>query len=89
VLHASFDGLDAAARWRSWAKVLGLPALVEDRTGDLCEADMRMGGVTIDMPQPHRGASPLSARRPATFGYSGQGRHWPERLRTGARPHAY
>lgn len=89
LLHVSFDGADASARWRSWSKELGLPALVEDRSGETRLADPKLGGVFLGEPQPHKGASALSARRPLSFGYTGRGRYWPDRLVTGARPHAY
>lgn len=89
LLHASFDGADASARWRSWASQLGLPALVEDRHGETRETDPRLGGVRLGEPQPHKGASSLSARRPMSFGFTGRGRYWPDRTLTGMRPHAY
>ena len=89
LLHVSFDGADASARWRSWSKELGLPALVEDRSGETRLADPKLGGVFLGEPQPHKGASALSARRPLSFGYTGRGRYWPDRLVTGTRPHAY
>jgi hypothetical protein len=89
VLHASFDGADVAARWRSWGRVLNLPLLVEDREGDLREAERRLGSLLVDTPQPHAGANPLSARRPLTFGATGRPRLWPQRLTAGSRPPAY
>ena len=89
VLHASFDGADVAARWRSWGRVLNLPLLVEDREGDLRDAERRLGALLVDTPQPHAGANPLSASRPLTFGATGRPRLWPQRLSTGTRPLAY
>lgn len=88
-LHASFDGADIAARWRSWGRTLGLPLLLEDRGGELREAERRLGRLRIDAPQPHAGANPLSARRPLAFGATGRPRLWPQRLTAGARPPAY
>jgi hypothetical protein len=88
-LHASFDGADVAARWRSWGRVLALPLLLEDREGELQEAERRLGSLRIDTPQPHAGANPLSARRPMTFGVTGRPRLWPQRLGNGTRPPAY
>lgn len=88
VLHVSFDGADATARWRSWAKRLGLPSLVEDRSGGLNQSEDRLGGIVVDAPQPHRGASALTVRRPLAFGFTGRPRHWPDRLAV-ARPRAY
>lgn len=89
VLHASFDGADVAARWRSWGRALNLPLLVEDREGELREAERRLGQLRIDTAQPHAGANPLSARRPLTFGATGRPRLWPQRLSAGTRPLAY
>ncbi|PKQ07419.1 MAG: hypothetical protein CVT72_03340 [Alphaproteobacteria bacterium HGW-Alphaproteobacteria-11] len=89
VLHASHDGLDAPARWRSWGRVLRLPLLVEDREGMLHPAERKLGALHVGDPQPHSGANPLSARRPLSFGQSGQPRSWGERLVVGARPPAY
>ena len=89
VVHASHDGLDAPARWRSWGRVLRLPLLVEDREGTLHAAERRLGALHGGEPQPHSGANPLSARRPLSFGQSGQPRLWGERLVGGARPPAY
>jgi hypothetical protein len=89
VLNASFDGSDSAARWRSWARVLRLPLLLEDRGGELQEAERRLGPLRINMPQPHAGANPLSTRRPMTFGATGRPRLFQQRLSTGTRPLAY
>ncbi|MDP2124667.1 MAG: DUF6101 family protein [Parvibaculum sp.] len=89
VVHASHDGLDAPARWRSWGRVLRLPLLVEDREGTLHPAERRLGALHVGDPYPHSGANPLSARRPLSFGQSGQPRLWGERLVGGARPPAY
>lgn len=89
VVHASADGLDAPARWRSWGRALGLPLLVEDREGNLHPAERRLGVLHVGAPQPHSGANPLSARRPLSFGQSGQPRAWGERLVVGGRPPAY
>ncbi len=87
-VHASFDGADAGARWRSWASVLNLPLLVQDRGGDLREATEQLGSLTTSAPQPHRGASPLTMRRPLSFGYTGRPRQWSDRV-SASRPHAY
>jgi len=89
VLHASFDGADVAARWRSWSNVLGLPLLIETKTGELEMAERRMGSVKLDSPQPHTGANPLTLRRPMTFGATGRPRVWTQRLCVGSRPHSY
>jgi len=89
IVHVSFDGSDAAARWHAWAANLGLPELIEDREGDLSDAQHRLGQLITSDPQPHRGASALTMRRPLAFGFTGRGRHWSERLTSGMRPRAY
>lgn len=89
LLHVSFDGADAAARWRSWSNVLGMPALMEDKDGEVRHADTRLGSMVVGDPQPHRGASLLTDRRPQSFGYTGRPRHYAERVVTGGRPVAY
>lgn len=89
VVHASFDGADAGARWRSWGTQLGLPLLVQDRRGDIREATDRMGALTVSPAQPHRGASMLTTRRPLSFGYTGRPRQWSDRVTSATRPHAY
>lgn len=89
VVYAGDDGIDAAARWRAWGRMLRLPLLIEDREGQLHPAERRLGAIEISDPQPHAGANPLSARRPLTFGQSGQPRLWGRRLAMGARPLAY
>ena len=52
-------------------------------------AERRLGTLQVSDPQPHAGANPLSARRPLTFGQSGQPRLWARRLVVGGRPLAY
>ncbi len=87
-VHASFDGADAGARWRSWANVLNLPLMVQDRSGDLRETTEQLGALATQPPQPHRGASPLTMRRPLSFGYTGRPRQWSDRV-SASRPQAY
>ncbi|MEP0709220.1 MAG: DUF6101 family protein [Parvibaculum sp.] len=89
VVYAGEDGVDASARWRAWGRVLRLPLLIEDREGTLHPAERRLGALHVSDPQPHAGANPLSARRPLTFGQSGQPRLWARRLVVGGRPLAY
>ena len=89
LLHVSFDGADAAARWRSWCNVLGMPALMEDKDGEVRHADARLGSMIVGDPQPHRGASLLTERRPQSFGYTGRPRHYAERVVMRGRPIAY
>lgn len=88
-VYAGEDGVDASARWRAWGKVLRLPLLVEDKEGMLHAAERRLGAVQVGDPHPHSGANPLSARRPLSFGQSGQPRLWAGRLIVGGRPLAY
>jgi hypothetical protein len=46
-LFVSVEADDAAAQWRTWANVLGLPMLVAEDDGKLREPFARMGGVRI------------------------------------------
>ena len=89
IVYAGEDGVDASSRWRAWGKALNLPLLIEDREGMLHPAERRLGAIQVSNPQPHAGANPLSARRPLTFGQSGQPRLWATRLVVGGRPTAY
>jgi len=60
------DGSDAAAEWKSWGRVLGLPLLVVEADGALREPFRRMGGVSLGAPSPRRRRrSALKRRRPA------------------------
>jgi hypothetical protein len=60
------DGSDAAAEWKSWARVLGLPLLVVEGDGALREPFRRMGGVALGTPSPRRRRrSALKRRRPS------------------------
>ncbi len=62
-LFRSQEPDDAFAEWRSWARVLGLPLLVEDEDG-YREPFTRMGDVQIDASHPRRrGHSALKSRR--------------------------
>lgn len=88
-VYAGEDGVDASSRWRAWGRALNLPLLIEDREGMLHPAERRLGALQVSNPQPHAGANPLSARRPLTFGQSGQPRLWAGRLVVGGRPPAY
>lgn len=89
IIYAGEDGVDASSRWRAWGRMLRLPLLIEDREGRLHAAERRLGAIQVNNPQPHAGANPLSARRPLTFGQSGQPRLWGRRVAMGARPLAY
>ena len=60
------DGSGAAAEWKSWGRVLGLPLLVVEADGTLREPFRRIGRVSIGMPSPRRRRrSALKRRRPA------------------------
>jgi hypothetical protein len=64
-LYISEEPDDATAEWRVWAKVLGLPLLVED-DGTLREPYARIGALRIDTPRPRRRRrSVLCQRRPS------------------------
>lgn len=60
------EGCDAAAEWKSWSRVLGLPLLVEDGDGTLREPFARVGRLAAGTPAPRRrrrGA--MRSRRPS------------------------
>jgi hypothetical protein len=64
-LFVTYEAEEALTEWRSWARVLGLPLLVEDQ-GDLREPFARLGGVRIFRPRPRRRRrSALKRRRPS------------------------
>jgi hypothetical protein len=63
-LFVSAEADDAAAQWRIWAKVLGLPMLVED-DGQWREPFARMGGVRIERVRARRRRrNAIKRRRP-------------------------
>lgn len=63
-LFISAEADEAAAEWRIWGKVLGLPLLVED-DGALREPFARMGGVRIErVRQRRRRRNAIKNRRP-------------------------
>lgn len=64
-LFVSREADDAFTEWRSWARVLGLPLLVEEE-GGLREPFERLGQLTIDDVRPRRRRrSALKRRRPS------------------------
>ncbi len=65
-LFLSQDVDDALAEWRSWARVLGLPLLVEDE-GSYREPFTRMGDLQIDALRPRRRRHSALKRRRATM----------------------
>src|SRR5262245_41501531 len=65
-LFMAIDGSDAAAEWKSWGRVLGLPLLVIEADGSLREPFNRIGGVALGTPSPRRRRrNALNRRRPA------------------------
>lgn len=64
-LFISHEADDSFAEWRSWAKVLGLPLLVDD-AGQWREPFLRVGGLRVASPRPRRRRrSGLKRRRPS------------------------
>jgi Family of unknown function (DUF6101) len=64
-LFVTYEAREALAEWRSWAKVLGLPLLVEEE-GALREPFARLGQLRIERPRPRRRRrSALKGRRPS------------------------
>ena len=61
-LFVSTEADDAFAEWRSWARVLGLPLLVEEE-GAYREAFARIGQLHIDEPRPRRRRRSMLKRR--------------------------
>ena len=65
-LYMASDGSDAAAEWKSWSRVLGLPMLVVEADGALREPFRRIGRIGIGSPSPRRRRrSVLRRRRPS------------------------
>lgn len=60
------DGSEAAAEWKSWSRVLGLPLLVVEADGALREPFQRIGRIGVGAPSPRRRRrSALKRRRPS------------------------
>jgi len=56
---------EIVAEWQSWARVLGLPLLVAERDGTLCEPFARLGALRIEAPTwRRRRRSAIARRRP-------------------------
>jgi hypothetical protein len=65
-LFIATDGQDALAEWKCWSRVLGVPLLVDDGSGDLREPFQRIGRVALGKPSPRRRRrGTLRSRRPA------------------------
>ena len=53
-LFMATEAEDAAAIWKSWGRVLGLPLLVVEGDGSLREPFQRVGGVAVSAPKQRR-----------------------------------
>ena len=65
-LFVAAEGDDAVAQWKCWARVLGVPLLVEESDGSLREPFRRIGRIGVGKPAPRRrrrGA--IKRRRPS------------------------
>jgi hypothetical protein len=63
-LAETSDDSDIQAEWRLWARVLGLPALVERAEGDGKPDQELLGRVAVRPPAPRRRGKTILARRP-------------------------
>jgi len=65
-LFIAADGDDAVALWKIWGRVLGLPLLVVEDDGTLCEPFPRLGAIGIGAPtQRRRRRAAIKWRRPS------------------------
>lgn len=62
-LFAGPDDADVIAEWQLWARVLGLPLLVADLTGDLSEPFPRIGALKLQESAPRRRRRNIIRRR--------------------------
>jgi hypothetical protein len=63
-LHVAADGSDIAVEWRTWARVLGLPALVTNPDGSLRDPFERIGRLQKNDSMPRRrGRATMRKRR--------------------------
>jgi hypothetical protein len=53
-LFVAAEGDDAVAQWKCWARVLGIPLLVDEGDGTLREPFRRIGRVRVGKPAPRR-----------------------------------
>jgi hypothetical protein len=53
-LYVAAEGDDALAQWKCWARVLGVPLLVEEADGSLREPFSRLGSIGVGLPAPRR-----------------------------------
>jgi hypothetical protein len=66
-LFEAADNLDIVAEWQLWARVLGLPLLIGDRSGALREPFPTLGGLRIGRPGPRRRRRNAIKRRRASL----------------------
>jgi hypothetical protein len=65
-VYLAAEGDDAAAEWRSWSRVLGLPLLVVETDGSLREPSRRVGQVALGASSDRRKRrATIKARRPS------------------------
>jgi hypothetical protein len=65
-LFVAAEGCDAAALWKCWGRVLGVPLLVIEADGALREPFPRLGRLTVGKPSPRRRRrAAVKWRRPA------------------------
>jgi hypothetical protein len=63
-LFVAPDGRDISVEWRTWSRVLGLPALVEDADGGLRDPFGPLGRIDAGEKSPHRlGRATMRTRR--------------------------
>lgn len=67
-LYAAAHADDIAAVWQAWGRVLGLPLLITEENGIVCEPFSRLGAIEVHDPEPRRRRrSVLRRRRPSIF----------------------
>jgi hypothetical protein len=67
-LYADVDDAEVAAEWQLWARVLGLPLLVADLSGNLHSPVAHIGGVEASAPESRRRRrNTVKKRRPSIF----------------------
>src|SRR5262245_53663211 len=67
-LYQAPEGADIVAEWQAWARVLSLPLLVPEESGDLREPFARLGAVRVSSPAVRRRRrGTIKRRRPSIF----------------------
>jgi hypothetical protein len=65
-LYSAPHADDITAVWQAWGRVLGLPLLIAEESGDVREPFSRLGAVMVEEPAPRRRRrSALRRRRPS------------------------